>query len=69
MVKKIKTVEYLGENYDDVSDYCNFHQEPIFFTKDEKIDLVAMSIKSYEKLSGCCDLHILLDEGCLRDGE
>jgi hypothetical protein len=55
MEKKIKPIEYLVENYDEVSEWCDTHNEPMFLTKDGEIKLVIMSIKLYEKLTCACD--------------
>jgi len=55
MNKVIKPLEYFGENYDEVSEWCDTHNEPMFLTKDGEIKLVIMSIKVYEKLTDACD--------------
>ena len=68
MDKKIKPVEYLGENYYEVSEFCNAHQKPMFFTKNGQMALVAMSIKAFEKLSNCGNSHNILDAGLI-DGQ
>lgn len=43
-------------NYDEISDLCHRTGEPVFLTKDGKVDLVAMSIETYERLFGPVDL-------------
>jgi PHD/YefM family antitoxin component YafN of YafNO toxin-antitoxin module len=53
----------LGNNYNDISAFCNEHREPIFITKNGQGDLAVMSIEMYETLSGKLELYRLLDEG------
>jgi len=63
MDKVIKPIEYLAENYDEVSEWCDTHNAPMFLTKDGEIKLAIMSIKVYEKLiSACGDADISKDE-------
>ena len=69
MDKKVKPIEYLGENYDGVSEFCNTNQKPMFFTKDGQMVLVAMSIKAFEKLSNCGISHNILDAGLIDEQE
>ena len=53
----------LRNNYSEISDFCNKHQEPIFITKNGKGDLAVMSIETYEKLVGRLELYKLIDAG------
>lgn len=51
----------LPNNYNEISSYCHKHDEPVFITRNEKRDLVVMSMETYEELSGHFELntHIL----------
>ncbi len=53
----------LRNKYNEISDFCNTHHEPVFITKNGAGDLVVMSNAEYEKLSGKAELHRLLNEG------
>jgi len=48
----IKTSDELFDHYDEISDYCHTHAEPVFITRDGRIDLVIMSLEYYQLLSG-----------------
>jgi len=55
----IKSSTYLQSNYDEISKLCHSSNKPVFITDaDGNIDLVVMSIKLYEKLSGSGGLTI-----------
>ena len=45
------TIDYseLINNYDDIVAKCKESGEPIFITKDDKVDLVVMDVATYEK--------------------
>ena len=45
----IRPIEDL-KNYDEISELCHQSGEPVFITKDGNIDLVVMSIETYERL-------------------
>jgi len=53
----------LRNNYNEISGFCNEHNEPVFITRNGKGDLVVLSIETYEKLCGKFELHRLLNEG------
>lgn len=53
----------LKNNYSEISEFYNNHNEPVFITKNGKEDLAVMSIESYEKLVGKVELHQLINEG------
>ena len=53
----------LRNNYNEISSFCNTHNEPVFITKNGKGDLAVLSIEAYEKLCGKFELFRLLDEG------
>ncbi len=53
----------LRNSYNQISEYCNTYNEPVYITKNGKGDLVVMDINTYEKLVGRFELSILLDQG------
>ena len=53
----------LRNHYNEISEFCNKHSEPVFITKNGKGDLAVLSIESYEKLCGKFELYRLLEEG------
>lgn len=53
----------LRNKYNEISEFCNKYQEPVFITKNGTGDLVVMTNEQYELLCGRAELHRLLDEG------
>ncbi len=53
----------LRNKYNEISDFCNQFNEPVFITKNGTGDLVVLSNCEYERLCGKAELHKLLDEG------
>lgn len=53
----------LRNKYNEISEFCNEYNEPVFITKNGTGDLVVLSNAEYERLSGKYELHRLLDEG------
>lgn len=53
----------LRNKYNEISDFCNQFNEPVFITKNGTGDLVVLSNTEYERLCGKAELHRLLDEG------
>ena len=53
----------LRNKYNEISDFCNQFNEPVFITKNGTGDLVVLSNAEYERLCGKAELHTLLDEG------
>lgn len=53
----------LRNKYNEISDFCNKFNEPVFITKNGTGDLVILSNAEYERLCGKAELHKLLDEG------
>ena len=53
----------LRNKYNEISDFCNKFNEPVFITKNGTGDLVVLSNAEYERLCGKAELHTLLDEG------
>jgi prevent-host-death family protein len=59
----IKSSTDLRNGYNEISNFCHTHHEPVFITKNGRGDLAVMSIEEYESLCGKRDLYWLLDEG------
>lgn len=53
----------LRNKYNEISDFCNQFNEPVFITKNGTGDLVVLSNAEYERLCGKAEMHRLLDEG------
>lgn len=53
----------LRSKYNEISNFCNMYNEPVFITKNGAGDLVLLSNAAYEELSGRRELSRLLDEG------
>lgn len=53
----------LRNKYNEISEFCNKYNEPVFITKNGTGDLVVLSNTEYERLSGKQELHRLLDRG------
>lgn len=53
----------LRNNYNEISDFCNKYNKPVFITKNGRGDLVVLSNAEYERLCGAQELHKLIDEG------
>lgn len=53
----------LRNKYNEISEFCNQYQEPVFITKNGTGDLVVMTNAQYERLCGKSELHRLLDAG------
>lgn len=51
-MKTIRTSEEFCNNYSDISKLCHTSAEPVYITRNGKVDLVAMSIEMCEKLTG-----------------
>ena len=60
---KIRPSSDLRNKYNEISDLCHTHHEPVFITRNGKVDLAVMSIETYEKLVGKSELYKLIDEG------
>jgi prevent-host-death family protein len=59
----IRPSSELRNKYNEISEFCHENSEPVYITKNGKGDLAVMSIETYEKLVGKCELYKLLDEG------
>ena len=53
----------LRNNYNEISELCHEHSEPVFITKNGTGDLVVMSIETYELMAGKLELYSLINEG------
>ncbi|MCL1949785.1 MAG: type II toxin-antitoxin system Phd/YefM family antitoxin [Turicibacter sp.] len=59
----IRSSTDLRNNYNDISNFCNQYQEPMFITKNGQGDLAVMSIDYYESLIAKLELYQLIDAG------
>jgi len=59
----IRSSTDLRNSYNEISNFCNQRQEPVFITKNGQGDLAVMSMDVYDKLSGKAELYQLLDQG------
>ena len=53
----------LRNKYNEISNFCNSYNEPIYITKNGKGDLVVLSNAEYERLCGKHELYRLIEEG------
>lgn len=53
----------LRNRYNEISEFCNTYNEPVFITKNGTGDLVVLSNAEYERLCGLAELHTKLDAG------
>jgi len=53
----------LRNKYNEISEFCNTYNEPVFITKNGTGDLVVLSNAEYERLCGKHELYRMLDEG------
>jgi prevent-host-death family protein len=60
---EIRTSADLRSNYNEISEYCNKHYEPIYITVNGREDLAVMSIEVYKNLLGRLELQKLIKEG------
>jgi len=60
---EIRPSSDLRNKYNEISQFCHEHNEPVYITKNGKGDLAVMSIETYEKLVGKFELFDLLNEG------
>ncbi len=60
---EIRPSSDLRNKYNEISDYCREHSEPVYITKNGRGDLAVMSIETYEKLIGKSELNKLIGEG------
>ena len=53
----------LRNNYNEISQFCHEHPEPVFITKNGTGDLAVMSMEAYELLAGKLEWYSLINEG------
>lgn len=53
----------LRNHYNEISEFCNKYNEPVYITKNGKGDLVVLSNAEYERLTAKTELHVLLEKG------
>ena len=53
----------LRNNYNEISEFCNRSNEPVFITKNGSGDLVVLSNEAYERLCDRAGLNTLLNAG------
>ena len=59
----IRSSADLRNGYNDISNFCHQHREPVFITRNGKGDLAVMSIEAYEELLGRFELYGLIQKG------
>lgn len=59
----IRSSTDLRNSYNEISNFCNQHQEPVFITKNGQGDLAVMSIEMFDMLNGKSELYQMLDQG------
>lgn len=61
----------LRNGYNEISNFCHTHDEPVFITKNGKGDLAVLPIEAYERLIGKAELRMLLAESAenVKNGE
>lgn len=53
----------LWNSYNDISSFCHTYSEPVFITKNGKVDLAVLNIEAYERLIGRVELYNRIAEG------
>ena len=53
----------LSYHYNEISEFCNKYNEPVYITKNGRSDLVVISNAEYERLSGRLRLREMIDKG------
>ncbi|MDK6863911.1 type II toxin-antitoxin system prevent-host-death family antitoxin [Nosocomiicoccus ampullae] len=59
---KIQSSTDLRNNYNEISNFCNETNSPVFITKNGRGDLAVMSIEAYEMLVRKHELYTLLEK-------
>lgn len=59
----IRSSADLRNGYNEISNFCHQHREPVFITRNGKGDLAVMSIEAYEELLGRFELYSRIQEG------
>ena len=58
-----RTSEYLGKNYNELSEFCRSRMEPVFITNEGQEELAVLSVEAYKKFCSRAELYSLLEEG------
>ena len=58
----VKDSTEFKNSYSDLSDFCHKYQEPVIITRNGEGDIAAMSIETYEAITGKQRLYNLLEE-------
>lgn len=53
----------LRNHYNEISEFCNKYNEPVYITKNGRSDLVVISNAEYERLNGREEIRRMLDKG------
>lgn len=59
----IRSSADLMNHYNEISTFCHNYHEPVFITKNGKVDLAVMSIEAYEELTSRIKLYSQIKEG------
>ena len=59
----IRSSADLRNHYNEISKFCHEYDEPVFITKNGKVDLAVLSMEAYEQMVGRFELYGLLQEG------
>ena len=51
----------LRNHYNEISEFCNKYNEPVYITKNGRSDLVVLSKAEYERMAGRERIHKMLD--------
>ena len=51
----------LRNHYNEISEFCNKYNEPVYITKNGRSDLVVLSNAEYERMAGRERIHKMLD--------
>ena len=58
-MRTLKTIEEFCERYNEISDHCHQTGQPVYVTRDNSIDLVAIDLGSYNHIQE--QLHSLYE--------
>ncbi|MCL2191141.1 MAG: type II toxin-antitoxin system Phd/YefM family antitoxin [Treponema sp.] len=53
----------LRNKYGEISEFCHYHREPVFITRNGQGDLAVMSMETYEELIGKLELYQSIQTG------
>ena len=59
----IRSSADLKNHYNEISTFCHNYTEPVFITKNGKLDLAVMSIEAYEELTSRFELYSHIKKG------